>query len=142
MNGGREGRGGGWLDGWIDRWVGGWMVGWMDVLIGGWMDGWMDGFWMDGLIGWWVGGWMDGWMEVGRQEMNGWIDRSMGGWMNLTGFCLLLIKNYRYLDDVLELEHNEKRAPARMDRGMAVWPFWRTGETTTTIKNYVCYMLK
>ena len=38
---GREGRGGGWREGWMAT-----MDGWMD----GWVDGWMDG-WVDGLEG-------------------------------------------------------------------------------------------
>ena len=32
----------GWMDEWVDGWMGGWMDGWEDGRMGGWVDGWMD----------------------------------------------------------------------------------------------------
>lgn len=57
--------------------MGGWVDVWMDGYMGRWMDG--DGCmdeWMCGEIGWldwWVGGCVDGWRD-GWMGMCGWID--------------------------------------------------------------------
>lgn len=60
----------GWVDEWMDWFVGGWTDRWMDGLVGGGMDLWMDG-WINGWINGWTNGRVnDGWMHARPFQSN------------------------------------------------------------------------
>ena len=66
---------GGWMDGWVYRW----MVGWLDGWVFGWMNRWVDGWvaeWVLGCVDKWLGGWLGGW-AYGRVCVGG--RRGLGG---------------------------------------------------------------